>query len=136
MGRRKSHPAAFKAQVALAAVRGDRTVNALAAHFGVHPIHGWKKQLQAGAVKVFESGPARAPADGEVRPAELYEQIGRLKVELDWVKKKLSRSADDLRPLVEPGHPRLSVRRQCVCWGSTARLGTTGRRRRRRRTWR
>ena len=47
-GKRKTHTAAFKAQVALAAVKGDRTVNELAAHFGVHPtlIHGWKKQLR------------------------------------------------------------------------------------------
>jgi len=84
---RKVHTAAFKAQVALAAVRGDRTVNELAAHFGVHPtlIHAWKKQLLAGAEQVFAGGRATAPA--EDKSAELYEQIGRLKVELDWVKK-------------------------------------------------
>jgi transposase len=85
---RKVHTAALKAQVALAAVRGDRTVNELASHFGVHPtlIHAWKKQLLAGAEQVFAGGRATAPA--EDRSAELYEQIGRLKVELDWVKKK------------------------------------------------
>jgi transposase len=90
MGRRKNHPAAFKAQVALAAVRGDRTVNELAAQFGVHPtlIHDWKKRLLAGAATIFE-GVNKAPAsDGGAKQAELYEQIGRLKVELDWVKKK------------------------------------------------
>jgi len=86
--KRKQHTAAFKAQVALAAVRGDRTVNELAAHFGVHPtlIHAWKKQLLAGAEQVFANGARAAPA--EDKAAELYEQIGRLKVELDWVKKK------------------------------------------------
>jgi len=86
--KRKVHTAAFKAQVALAAVRGDRTANALAAPFGVHPtlIHAWKKQLLAGAEQVFANGTKAAPA--EDRTAELYEQIGRLKVELDWVKKK------------------------------------------------
>src|SRR5438094_6076961 len=50
-GKRKSHSAAFKAQVALAAVKGDKTVNELASHYGVHPtlVHAWKKQLLAGA---------------------------------------------------------------------------------------
>ena len=87
--KRKSHSAAFKAQVALAAVRGDRTVNELAAHYGVHPtlIHAWKKQLLAGAEAVFAGG-AKATNPQEDKSAELYEQIGRLKVELDWVKKK------------------------------------------------
>ena len=78
----------FKAQAALAAVNGDRTVNELASHFGVHPtlIHGWKKQLLAGAEAAFAGGAAAGPA--EDKTPELYEQIGRLKVELDWVKKK------------------------------------------------
>jgi transposase-like protein len=89
MAKRKTHTPAFKAQVALAAVRGDRTVNELAAQFGVHPtlIHGWKKQLLAGAEAVFAGG-AKAAGPQEDKSAELYEQIGRLKVELDWVKKK------------------------------------------------
>jgi transposase-like protein len=88
-GKRKSHAAAFKAQVALAAVKGDTTINELASHYGVHPtlIHGWKKQLLAGAEAVFASG-AKTTGPPEDKTAELYEQIGRLKVELDWVKKK------------------------------------------------
>lgn len=91
MPKRKSHSSAFKAQVALAAVRGDRTVNELAAQFAVHPtlIHGWKKQLLAGAEAVFAGG-AKAVGPVEDKSAELYEQIGRLKVELDWVKKAAS----------------------------------------------
>jgi transposase-like protein len=87
--KRKTHTPAFKAQVALAALKGDRMVNELAAQFGVHPtlIHAWKKQLLAGAEAVFASG-AKAAGPQEDKSAELYEQIGRLKAELDWVKKK------------------------------------------------
>jgi transposase-like protein len=89
MAKRKSHSSAFKAQVALAALKGDRTINELAAHYGVHPtnIHAWKKQLLTGAEAVFASG-TTSTGPPEDKTAELYEQIGRLKVELDWVKKK------------------------------------------------
>jgi transposase len=89
-GKRKQHSAAFKAQVALAALKGDRTVNELAGHFGVHPtlIHAWKKQLWGGAEDLFANGTQRATQDAEAVQAELYEQIGRLKMELEWLKKK------------------------------------------------
>ena len=89
-GKRKHHTGAFKAQVALAAVKGDRTVNELAGQFGVHPtlIHAWKKQLVAGAEVVFANGVKVDSAGAEARQAELFEQIGRLKMELEWVKKK------------------------------------------------
>ena len=89
-GKRKVHTSAFKAQVALAALKGDKTVNELAGHYGVHPtlIHGWKKQLLTGAEGVFGSPAQAASADAEARQAELFEQIGRPKMELEWVKKK------------------------------------------------
>jgi transposase len=90
-GKRKQHTAAFKAQVALAAVQGDRTVNELAGHYGVHPtlVHAWKKQLLAGADQVFSNGHSAVAADAEAEKAELFEQIGRLKMELEWLKKKV-----------------------------------------------
>jgi transposase-like protein len=88
--KRKSHTAAFKAQVALAAYKGYRTVNELAGHYGVHPtlIHAWKKQLVQGAEAIFGSPAKPASADAEARQAELFEPIGRLKMELEWLKKK------------------------------------------------
>jgi transposase-like protein len=89
--KRKTHTSAFKAQVALAALKGDRTVNELAGQYGVHPtlIHGWKKHLLAGAEAVFASGTKVASA-AEEQQSELYEQIGRLKMELEWLKKKVA----------------------------------------------
>src|SRR6476660_2549308 len=88
-GKRKSHTAAFKAQVALAALKGDRTVNELAGQHGVHPtlIHGWQKLLLQGAEGAFADGSTATAADAEAARCELFEQIGRLKMELEWLKK-------------------------------------------------
>ncbi len=90
-GKRKQHTAAFKAQVALAALQGDKTVNELAGQYEVHPtlIHGWKKQLLGGAEEVFAQPAKAAASDAEAEKAELFEQIGRLKMELEWLKKKV-----------------------------------------------
>jgi transposase-like protein len=88
--KRKVHTSAFKAQVALAAVKGDRTINELAGQFEIHPtlIHSWKKQLLGGCESIFAGGTKTTTTDGEALQAELYEQIGRLKMELEWLKKK------------------------------------------------
>ena len=100
--RRKSDTPAFKAQVALSALRGDRTVNELAGQFGVHPtlIHDWKKQLLAGAEQVFAAGvKAEAAAAAQAQMAEQFEQIGRLKMELEWLRKKGVRFPERLRAI-------------------------------------
>ena len=70
--------------------RGTGRSTSWPASYGVHPtlIHGWKKQLLAGAEGIFGSPAKAASADAEARQAELFEQIGRLKMELEWLKKK------------------------------------------------
>jgi transposase-like protein len=91
--KRKSHAASFKAQVALAALKGDKTINELAKQFAIHPtlIHGWKKQLQAGVEEVFSrGGGTTSTEDHQAVQAQLYEQIGRLKMDLEFLKKKLA----------------------------------------------
>jgi putative transposase len=95
MGRRKktARSAEFKAKVALAAVQEQKTVQQLATLFDVHPtqIHQWKKQLLLGAVGLFQSGDqVQDTAAQQAREAELFEQIGRLNMELDWLKKKVA----------------------------------------------
>jgi putative transposase len=90
MGKKRiTHTAAFKAKVALAAQKQDKTISQLAAQFKVHPtvISRWKAQLLDNAETVFQDGRAKKKSD-EPAVEELYQKIGRLEVELDWVKKK------------------------------------------------
>ena len=82
-----------KAKAALAAVRGDRTTSQLASAFGVHAtqIGQWKRRLVEGATELFSDDRRREAQDQEALVAELYEQIGRLQMELGWLKKKVAR---------------------------------------------
>ena len=87
---RRQHGAKFKAQVALEAIKGSRTVNEIASYYGVHPsqVNKWKKQAVDELPEVFASGRSRKAQDEEALRDRLYQQIGQLKVELDWLKKK------------------------------------------------
>ena len=87
---RRNHSAQFKAKVALEAFRGLKTANELAALYEVHPtqIAKWKKRLLAEAPGVFADRRQRAASDDEALRARLYQEIGQLKVELDWLKQK------------------------------------------------
>jgi putative transposase len=88
---RKSYSASFKAQIALAAIKGDCTAHELAAKHSLHPtlISNWKKTLLEGAETFFAEGGKPSRPDDRPDPAELFEQIGRLKMDLEWLKKKL-----------------------------------------------
>ena len=89
--KRKRHTEEFKAKVALEAVRGIRTLSELSAMHGVHPtvIAQWKRQLVEGAADLFRRGTAATGKSERELTGPLYEEIGRLKVEVDWLKKKL-----------------------------------------------
>jgi putative transposase len=88
--RRKQYSADQKAKIALTAIKGQQTVNEIAGDFGVHPtqVAQWKKQLLTEAPQVFASGRDRKAEDTDALSARLYQEIGQLKMELDWLKKK------------------------------------------------
>lgn len=90
--KRRQHSAQFKARVALEALKNQSTVNELASRYGVHPsqITRWKQQLEEGIQEVFANGKEKRAREEEELRAKLYQEIGQLKVELDWLKSKFS----------------------------------------------
>ena len=92
-GARKRHSASFKAKVALEAARRTRAVVELAKTSQVHPVQisPWKKQLLDGAESLFRDGRRRGGDEGRAIQAELYERIGRLNMEVEWLKKSVAR---------------------------------------------
>jgi len=88
--KRRVFGGAFKAKVALAAVRGDQTTAQLASEYEVHAsqVAAWKQQLLEQAPQLFEDGRSKSREEPGANEQELYEQIGRLKVENEWLKKK------------------------------------------------
>lgn len=89
-GMRRRFDGSFKARVALEAIRGERTVTEIAAVYGVHPnqISTWKRQALDELPKIFSGRYEKKEMQGKELIDQLYQQIGQLKVELDWLKKK------------------------------------------------
>lgn len=89
MAKRKKYSDGFKAQVALDAIKGQKTINELASEYGVHPnqISNWKKKLITGSSDIFSRGKDREAESREIEKDKLYQQIGKLKVEVDFLKK-------------------------------------------------
>jgi len=87
---KKKHDAAFKARVALEAIKGEKTMAQIASEYGVHPnqIGQWKKRLLKDLPSIFSDRRKREGKEVQAEKDELYRQIGQLKVELDWLKKK------------------------------------------------
>ena len=90
MGQRKKFTAGFKAKIALEAIKGQRTAQEIGSIYGVHPtqVTTWKRQLVAEAAEIFTRGGVNGNEAIEQEKAELYQEIGKLQVELDWLQKK------------------------------------------------
>ncbi len=88
--KRKRHTPEFKKKVVLEALKGDKTSNELASQFHINPVQisTWKKKVIEGMIETFSRPPQKKPKTEDELTAPLYEEIGRLKVQLDWLKKK------------------------------------------------
>jgi len=91
--KRKRYSGAFKFQVAMEAAKEGKTINQIAGEHGVHPnqVSQWKRHLVEEGPKLFSSGNGRQERELASQQTELFEQIGRLKMELEWLKKKSAR---------------------------------------------
>jgi transposase-like protein len=91
MAKRQTIAAETKVKVALAALRAEKTINQIASDFGVHPVQisQWKRELVENAQDLFRDKRTRSESDRERLVAELYQQIGQLQYELNWLKKKV-----------------------------------------------
>jgi putative transposase len=89
---RKQYSEQFKFKVALEAIKNLTTINELASRYQVHPnqVRNWKKKLADDGPMVFERKSGKHHQNQSTQEAELYEQIGRLKMELEWLKKKVT----------------------------------------------
>jgi len=116
MSKRRRFSAKFKSQVALEALKGQRTLSELAQEYGVHAnqIVQWKKKLQDELPDIFSRKRDKESKSQVDLENELYRQIGQLKVELDWLKKSLVKfSIAERKEMIDPTTRDISIQRQC-----------------------
>ncbi|MDY6972888.1 MAG: hypothetical protein SV775_11220 [Thermodesulfobacteriota bacterium] len=117
---RRGHDGPFKAKVALEALKGEKSLAQLSSEFGVHAnqISQWRKQLPKELPNLFSDRRKKQDRDQEDLISELYRQIGQLKVELDWLKKKVPNApVEEKRKLIDPGNAMIPISRQCELLG-------------------
>lgn len=116
---RRNHDRAFKAKVALEAIKGEKTVAQISSEYGVHSqqIRQWRKHLLLELPGLFSDKRQKTDKDREELESELYRQIGQLKVELEWLKKNLNSSGEQKRTLIDPEHVVIPIERQCALLG-------------------
>jgi len=118
--KRRQHSPDLKARVGLEALKGLEPVHAIAAKYQVHPVQvsQWKKEAAERLPEVFAGKADHDAAAAKEREKELYEEIGRLKMQLEWLKKKLaSSSVEERRRMIEPEHPGLPITLPCELLG-------------------
>ncbi len=116
--KRRSFDARYKARVALEAIREEKTLAEIASVYGVHPqrIAAWKKEALSRMAEIFQDGKAGSAKDQDELISALYEQIGKLKVELDWLKKNLACPYEERRRWIGKSNG-ISIQRQCELAG-------------------
>ena len=116
---RRQHSGEVKARAVLEALEGKRTINEIASVREVHPVQvtQWKKQAKESLAELFSRRKdLSVKADAELKE-RLYQKIGRLEMELDWLKKSLAWDATERRGLIEPMSAVISLKRQCELVG-------------------
>ena len=115
---RKKHNAESKAFIAIEALRERKTASEIASDEGVHPVQvaKWKKELIERASELFEDKRKNKKSDGPDNE-DLYQQIGRLNMELEWLKKNIKELGVDLRDMIDKDFKNISIRRQCELVG-------------------
>jgi transposase-like protein len=110
-GKRKQYNAQYKFETALEAAKGLKTINQLAGEKGLHPnqVSQWKRQLLAEGTSIFGNGSAHQKGEAAKLETELYEQIGQLKIELEWMKKLLDLEVQRARHDIEALQTRLAA---------------------------